>query len=316
MRSTIIILLSLPLLFSCSGQEGFTDPSDPQEVTPAGTSEVTFNSAPLPQCVYIFRKEGNVFRYDSTLNGGWSDEGKMTARLLIGDYKFLFTGPLNGQVNVLPAPLDKTVGFDQLRFVSQTSPGQPENILPAEELFLPEPDVADSTYSIRGGDVIECTLKRRVSQLGFVLNRGYKEGDEYVPQPYAEGRNILETIGEIQVKISGAGRECNYLGTSGEGTISCSYAAAGRDSIDSRGFAVFTGPFIFPPAGDGDLHLAITLIPVSGPGYPTLQLTSKLEANRKLLVTLWLSSSYFDIGVTIRNLPISGRTEGDSGVWE
>lgn len=316
MRSTIIILLSLPLLFSCSGQEGFTDPSGPQEVTPAGTSEVTFSSGPLPQCVYIFRKEGNAFRYASTLNGGWSDEGKMTTRLLIGDYKFLFTGPLNGQVNVLPAPLDKTVAFEQLRFVSQAAPGQPENILPAEELFLPEPDVADSVYSIRGGDVIECTLKRRVSQLGFILNRGYKEGDKYVPQPYEEGRNILETIGEIRVDISGAGRECDYLGTSGEGTISCRYAAAERDSIDSRGFAAFTGPFVFPPAGEKDVRLTITLVPVSGEAYPPLQLTSKLEANRKLMVYLWLSSSYFDIGVTIRDLPISGRTDGDSGVWE
>lgn len=316
MRSIILILLSLPLLFSCSDQEEAIAPAGPQEVIPAGISEVTFKSGPLPQRVYIFRKEGNAFRYDSTLDGGWSDDGKMTARLLIGDYKFLFTGPLRSQVNVLPAPLDKTVTFEQLRFVSQAAPGQPENILPAEELFLPEPDIADSVYTIRGGDKIECTLKRRVSQLEFALNRGYKEGDEYVPQPYAEGHNILEMIGEIRVEISGVGRECNYLGTSGEGTLSCQYEAAQRDNIDSQGFATFTGPFVFPPAGGGDVHLAITLISVSGKAYPTLHLTGKLETNRKLIVTLWLSSSYFDIGVTIHNLPISGRTDGDSGVWE
>lgn len=316
MRSSIIILLSLPLLFSCSGQEGFTDPPGPQEIVPAGASEITFNSGPLPQRVYIFRKEGNTFRYASTLEGGWSDEGKMTTRLLIGDYKFLFTGPLSGQIDVLPAPLDKTVTFEELRFVSQTAPGQAENILPAEELFLPEPDIANSVYTIRGGEEIDCTLKRRVSQLEFVLNRGYKEGDEYVPQPYAEGHNILETIREIRVEVSGVGRECNYLGTSGTGHISCTYAASERESIDSQGFATFKGPFVFPPADDGEVHLDITLIPVSGEAYPTLQLKSRLETNRKLMVNLWLSSSYFDIGVTIRNLPISGRTEGDSGVWE
>lgn len=316
MRSTILTLLSLPLLFSCSGQEELTNSSGRPEDIPAGISRVTFRSGPLPQRVYVFRKDGDVFRYDSTLDSGWTDEGKMTTQLMIGDYKFLFTGPLNGQVNVLPAPLDETVGFEQLRFVSPTDPGQPGNILPPEELFLPEPDVADSVYTIRGGDEIECTLKRRVAQLGFVLNRGYKEGDEYVPQPYAEGDNILKTIGEIRVEISGAGRECNYLNTSGEGTISCTYATSQRESIDPQGFATFPGPFVFPPAGDGDIHLAITLISVSGEAYPTLQLTSKLEANRKLMVNLWLGSSYFDIGVTIRNLPISDRTEGDSGGWE
>lgn len=316
MRSIILILLSLPLLFSCSDQEGPTTPSGSQEDVPAGTSLVAFKSGPLPQRVYIFRKEGNAFRYDSTLDGGWSDEGKMTTRLLIGDYKFLFTGPLNGQVNVLPAPLDKTVTFEQLRFVSQAAPGQPENILPPEELFLPEPDIAGSVYTIRGGEEIECTLKRRVSQLEFVLNRGYKEGDQYVPQPYTEEHTILETIKEIRVEISGVGRECNYLGTSGKGTVSCKYAASERESIDSQGFATFKGPFVFPPADGGDVHLAITLIPVSGEAYPTLQLASKLEANRKLMVNLWLGSSYFDVGVTFHNLPISGKTNGDSGTWE
>lgn len=316
MRSTILILLFLPLLFSCSGQDGLTDRSSQPEDIPAGISRVTFKSGPLPQCVYVFRKEGNVFRYDSTLDSGWTGEGKMTARLPVGDYKFLFTGPLNGQLSVLPAPLDKTVGFGQLRFVSQTDPVQAGNILPAEELFLPEPDVADSVYAIRGGDEIECTLKRRVSQLGFVLNRGYKEGDNYVPQPYAEGHHILETIGEIRVEISGVARECNYLGTSGEGTISCKYTADQKESIDSQGFATFSGPFVFPPAGGGDVHLTLTLIPVSGEAYQPLQLTGKLEANRKLMVNLWLGSSYFDIGVTTRNLPISGRTDGDSGEWE
>lgn len=316
MRSTILILLSLPLLFSCSGQEGLTDSSGEPENIPAGISKVVFKSGPLPQSIYIFRKEEGVFRYDSTIDGGWSDEGRMTTRLLIGNYKFLFTSPLSGQVNVLPTPLDKTVTFEQLRFVSQTVPGQTENILPAEELFLPEPAIANSVYTIRGGEEIECTLKRRVSQLEFALNRGYKEGDEYVPQPYAEGHNILETIKEIRVEVSGVGRECNYLGTSGTGNISCTYAASERESIDSQGFATFEGPFVFPPADDGEVHLAITLIPVSGEAYPTLQLTNRLEVNRKLMVNLWLSSSYFDIGVTIHNLPISGKTNGDSGVWE
>ncbi|MCD8182596.1 MAG: FimB/Mfa2 family fimbrial subunit [Bacteroides sp.] len=316
MRSAILILLSLPLLFSCSGQEELTVASGQPENIPAGISRITFRSGPMPKCVYVFRKEGNEFRYNSTLDSGWTDEGKLTTRLLIGDYKFLCTAPLEGQVDVLPTPLDKTVTFEQLRFVSQADAEHPGNILPVEELFLPEPDVAGAVYTIRGGDEIEWTLKRGVSQLVFVLNRGYKEGDEYVPQPYAEGHNIFETIEEIRVEISGVGRECNYLGTSGEGTVSCSYTASGAESINSHGFATISGPFVFPPADDGDVHLAITLVPVSGEACPALQLTSKLEANRKLMVNLWFGSSYFDIGVTTRNLPISDRTDGDLGGWE
>lgn len=316
MRSIIFILLSLPLLFSCSDQERLPDSPGEQENIPAGIARVAFRSGPLPQSVYIFRKEGNVFRYDSTLKDGWSAEGKMTARLPIGDYKFLFTGPLDGEIDLLPASLDKTVTPEQLRFVSRPVPEQGEYLLPPAELFLPEPDVADSVYEIRGEDVIECTLKRRVSQIGFVLKRGYKEGNEYVPLPYTEGHDILETIGKIQVKISGVGRECNYLGTSGEGTIFCEYEASRRDSVDSQGFAAFGGPFVFPPAANGDVRLAITLTSVEGDKYPALELTSKLEANRKLMVNLWLGSSYFDVGVTIHNVPISGKTAGDTGAWE
>ena len=113
MRLIIVSLAFLPLLFSCSGQEELTTSSGmPEENIPAGITRVAFKSGPQPQCVYIFRKEGNSFRYDSTITGGWSAEGTMTARLLVGDYKFLFTGPLDNQTNVLPASLDHTVTFE------------------------------------------------------------------------------------------------------------------------------------------------------------------------------------------------------------
>ncbi len=317
MRSTILILLFLPMLFSCADQEEpVTSGSGQPEDIPAGIARVSFASGSPSRCVYIFRREGNTFRYDSMIDTGWSADGKLTARLLVGDYKFLFLKPLNGQIDVLPASLDKAVTIDQLRFAAQEDATHPGGILPVEELFLPQPEVADSVYTIQGEDKIECTLQRRVSQLEFVLNRGYKDGDNYVAQPYEAGENILQTVKELRVEISGVARESNYLGTSGEGTVFCQYAASDRQSIDEQGFATFTGPFVFPPANGGDVHLAITLVPLSGPAYPTLQLPGKIEANRKLVVNLWLSASYFDIGVTIDNLPISGRTDGDSGMWE
>lgn len=316
MRSSILFLISLPILFSCSGEEELIDSSTNSESIPAGISWVSFNSDPPSQCVYIFRKEGSIFRYDSMIDKEWSKDGKTKVRLQVGDYKFLFTGPLNGQINMLPASLDKTVTFEQLRFSARTDTEHAKGLLPVEELFLPEPKVADSIYTIRGGDEIKCKLKRRVSQLMFTLNRGYKEADKYVPLPYDGKHNILEAVKELSIKISGVASECNYRQTSGEGTIYQTYEAADRESITPEGFATFTGPFVFPRTDTQDVKLTVTVIPVAGQPYPPIELSGKLETNRKLLVNLWLNSSYFDIGVTINTLPISDRTEGDAGIWK
>lgn len=316
-RFIILSLISLPLMFSCSEQEELTNSSDQsKENFPAGISRVAFTGGPQSQCVYIFRKEGNDFRYHSTINSGWSADGKMTARLLIGDYKFLFTGPLDGQTEVLPSALTSSITPDQLRFAAKTDDVQTNYILPVGELFLPEPDIADSVYTIRGNDEIECTLKRRVSQLEFVLRRGYKNAGKYVALPYSDGHNVLEKISALQIEIVGVARDCNYRNTSGEGNTLCNYLASNCDNIDAQGFATFAGPFVFPPAGNTEVMLKITPVSSSGVSYPTLTLPGTLEANRKLEVNLWFNPSYYDIGVTIHNRPITERTDGDTGIWE
>lgn len=317
MRLQLIFLLFLPVIISCSEQEELTYSAYEQESIPAGIAKVSFrNGEQSPQCVYVFRKDGNSFRYDSKIDTGWSAEGELITRLAVGEYKFLFTGPLNGRLDVLPASLNHSVTIEQLRFVSQTDPTDAEGILPAEELFLPEPQIADSVYSIRGGDKISCSLRRRVAQLDFILKRGFKEGDTYIPLPYKDSHNILEMVKELRVEISGVARECNYSHTSGAGNVFCSYDASTPNNIDTQGFATFNGPFVFPPNDGKEVRLTLSLISWSGHTFQPLQLVSKLEANRKLQVNLWLNSSSFDIGVVIHNLPISERTEGDSGVWE
>lgn len=316
MRSSILFLLFLPVLFSCSEKDEWFDHSEESGNIPAGISQVAFRSNAQSLRVYVFRKEENVFRYDSILDSGGSTDGKITAQLPTGDYKFLFTGPLNGQLNVLPVQLDKTVTFEQLRFAAQADTEHPNGVLPIEELFLPEPEVADSIYAIRGNNEIKCTLKRRVSQLEFVLKRGYKKGNEYIPQPFKEGENILDSIKELHVVTTGIGTECNYRGTSGEGTLFSTFSAEGEKSMDTQGFATFEGPYVFPAAEGKEILLDISLVSVSGATYPPLQLRGKLEPNRKLNVTLWLNSTRFDVGLTIHNLPISERTDGDNGIWE
>lgn len=316
MRSSILFLLFLPVLFSCSEKDEWLDHSEESGDIPAGISQVAFESNSQSLRVYVFRKEDNVFRYDTILNSEGSAEGKMTAQLRMGDYKFLFTGPLNGQLNVLPVLPDKTVTFEQLTFAAQADTEHPNAVLPVEELFLPEPEVADSVYAIRGDNEIKCTLKRRVSQLEFVLKRGYKKGNEYIPQPFEEGENILGSIQEFQVVTTGVGTKCNYRGTSGEGTLFSTFSADGEKSVDTQGFATFEGPYVLPAADGKEVLLDISLVSVSGTAYPPLRLTGKLEPNRKLKVVLWLNSTSFDVGITIHNLPISERTDGDNGIWE
>ncbi len=320
MRSNILFLISLPILFSCSPQEELTDSSGNPEEIPAGISKVSFNSRGLQSpCVYVFSKEGDNFVYQSTLDSGWTPEGKLTTRLLIGDYKFLFTGPLDDQIEVLPATLDRTVTFDQLRFAARKDEEHDGGLLPVGELYLPKSDVANQMYTIRGGEQIECTVERRVSQLSFTVARGYKkEGteNEYVPQSYTGTHNILETVKELHVEIAGVASQCNYLETSGEGTVYQTYNEASRKNVTPDGFVTFTGPFVFPPADGKEIDLTLTLVSVAGSAYPPLHLKGKLEANRQLVVNLWLTSSYFDIGVTIHTEAISGRTDGDAGMWE
>lgn len=315
MRSTILFLLSLPLLFSCSEQEELaTDGSNGAENIPAGISRVSFISDSQSQCVYIFRKEDGSFRYDSKMDSGWSEDGTRVANLLIGDYKFLFTDTQDGQLDVLPASLDESVTLDRLRFVARTDAAHEGGILPVGELFLPKPEVADSVYAIRGNDKIKCTLHRRVSQLEFILRRGYKKDGMYVEQPYTGGENILEKVQVLQIEIAGVARECNYEKFSGEGTVFQTYLAD-EGVIDDQGFATFTGPFVFPPADGKEVNLKITVTVPSNKDYSPLSLTGKLNANQKLEVNLWFTPSAFEIGVTIVRKPLSGQTDGDMGVW-
>lgn len=318
MKSSIRFLLFLPILFSCSEKQELIETSEELgNNISAEICRVTLRSDSPSECVYIFREEEGMFRYNSKVDSGWSEDGKVITRLRMGKYKFLFTSSLSGQLDIMPASMDKTVTIDQLRFVSWKDAvhGQ-DYILSTGDFFLPEPNVVDSIYTIRGGDEIECTLHRRVSQLVFALNRGYKEGNEYISQPFEKGHDIFDIVKEVHVEIYGVARECNYLETSGEGKVCYTYSATDNKDVDAKGFATLEGPFVFPPTSGGGVRLIVSLVSITGSPYPPLHLTGTLEANRKLKVNLWLNSSSFDIGVNIHNLPISERTEGDYGIWE
>lgn len=317
MRLTILFLLCLPALFSCSEQEELTTSSGEPGDIPAGISQVAFRSDLESLCVYIFRQEeDDVFRYDSSINKGWSADGRLTARLRTGVYKFLFTSSLTDGLDVLPATMDRNVTIEQVRFAARKDNKYSDAVLPTGDFYLPQPEVPDTEYIIDGRKEITCTLQRRVSQLEFALKRGFKEGDTYTPLPFKDEYNILEIIKGIQVKISGVATECNYRETSGESNVYYEYQPDPKNNVDAEGFATFEGPYVFPPATGKEVGLDITFLSANEANYQPLHLTGVLEANKKLQVTLWLNSADFSVTVTVDTLPISDTTEGDSGIWE
>lgn len=316
-RLSILFILCLPALFSCSEQEELTNSSGEPGDIPAGISQVAFRSNSGSLCVYIFRQEeDNVFRYDSSIDEGWSADGKLTARLRTGVYKFLFTSPLTDRLDLLPATMDKNVTIDQVRFAAKKDDKHSDAVLPTGDFYLPQPEVTNTEYIIDGRKEIKCKLERRVSLLEFALKRGFKEGGTYTPLPFKDKHNILEIIKGIQVKISGVATECNYQETSGESNVYYEYQPDPKTDVDAEGFATFEGPYVFPPATGKEVGLDITFLSADGAAYQPLQLTGILETNKKLQVTLWLNSADFSVAVTVDTLPISGSTEGDSGIWE
>lgn len=68
----------------------------------------------------------------------------------------------------------------------------------------------------------------------------------------------------------------------------------------------------------GETTVKVTLVPESGSSFPELVQTvgGLVERNKKLGITLWITSTYRFIGVTVKTDPISETREGDKGIWE
>lgn len=313
----IIYLLIIPLFCSCTEQwEG--DNSAPGKVL-TKSSMVTFTVGNEDISLYIFREQEGVFRYDSTVNIPAMNGGKKSVRLALGRYKFFFASLLGKYMDFHPFPLDSETTLDQLQYISRVDPENEGCILPADEVYLPEPSEIDSIYVIRGGEEIKSKLKRRVAQFSFVLKRGYEKGGKYVSLPFAEGQNILDNFQKMEVRIADVGEIIDYKGVYGKGVISESYTVETCDSLDREGYAYFTGPFVVPPVSSS-ATLSFSLLPVDKYGGVAAKMEKKLtvplERNEHLQVTLWINGNWQDIIVTIDRRPISEMAAGDSGIWE
>lgn len=310
-------------LFSCSDriaemEEQGTDGKETQSIP------VTFkagNSSGVSLC--IFRNIGDRFLYQSEIDKGWSTDGKVTVSMEKGNYRFLFVrSDGTGSVRT-PDPLQTDTPLEDIRFNALPNPSQEGEILPVNELFLPEPDAATRIYAIQGGETVTCTLKRAVSRFLLVLKRGHVENGLYVPEPYSEGDHILKYIEKAEVTISGVGTSADLYGTKGTAALSTAFLEADKDSLTAEGFAAFTGPFFFPPAEDGSVEVSATLFPKDETNGKTIRkvVNGQVKKNEQLQVVLWIEAGnepHGDrvIGMTVDTQPISNETEGDKGIWE
>lgn len=311
------------LLLSCSDR--ITEMQEPEiSGGEMQSTPVTFRAGTATNVsLFIFRKTGDRFLYQSEIDKGWSMDGKITVSMEKGDYQFLFVCSNETGMTLTPDSPQTDTSLEEIRFNALPDPIHEGEILPVNELFLPDPEVATQVYAIQGGETVSCTLKRAVSRLLLVLKRGHAENGVYVPEPYPTGSHILQEIQEAQVTISGIGTSADIYGTKGTGTLSTTFSEADKDDISDEGFASFTGPFFFPPTDNGTVRVSVDLIPQDGTTGETIRkvVTGQVKKNEQLQVVLWVEAGDEPhgeriIGVTVDTQPISEETDGDKGIWE
>ena len=66
------------------------------------------------------------------------------------------------------------------------------------------------------------------------------------------------------------------------------------------------------------MTLDLSVVPAEGAALQPVQLhlTGRAERNKRLDITLWITSGYPVVGVEIRTAPIEREQEGDTGIWE
>lgn len=281
------------------------------------TRSTTFSGGAEGVSVLVFNKNGGNYTYQQSITSGWSSDGHVDARLVVGDYKFLFMKTPGVTTSLMPATLSENVKFEDIYITSRPDPENTGYCLPVDEIFLPAtPAMADTVYSITGQDSVRCTLTRAVSRVILHLKRAAENGGQYDSFPYTSPASIMDEVQKVKMRISNVGEALNIEG--GIGTTNTYYATETADLITPSGFAVLQGPFVFPSGTGGESRVEITLDPKTGSAFSVLktEVSGLLERNRQLIVTLWVTSTYRLVEVSAETAPITDIINGDSGIWE
>ncbi len=308
----IVYWACLLLAVSCESKNEGIDSVDP--VLSART--VTFLGETEDVSVLIFGRNSTGFTYQKGVFSGWVN-GRLKIPLERGEYKCLFYKSSFVHTELFPDLRENETPWENVKIMSRPDPGQKGYVLPADEVFLPSSEVlANTIYVVPENDTVRSTLTRAVGKIILQLKRGFSESGNIDSLPYAAGSNIMDEIEQISLDITGVGEAVNIAG--GLGKASMEWTASSADRITSSGFAVFDGPFVFPPAAGEKTKVGITLKPKSGSPFPPMSrsVEGNIVRNEKLVITLWLTSTYRFVGVQVRRDPIQDETQGDAGLWE
>lgn len=190
-------------------------------------------------------------------------------------------------------------------------------------LFIQAKKNADGTYT----EVSDSTDVFGVSQLAGIEMQftGLNKNVNLVGDKTTTGPGSLFDI-DFQVPDL---KNTVTRGTSQENTKVGTNGFLNYDNITGeeirKGSAHVYGAYVLPFA-DSATTTGLTLLLTNGLGNQrTLSIPGNitLERNKVTLIKIYVlkgtvfnTTVYFDIGVTIHNLPISERTDGDSGIWE
>lgn len=311
----LFIVTAAVALAACS------EPEPSKDAAPAtGTTRVALQrEGSAPVSVYAFRQQGEAFLYDTLFREGWTADGTLHVRMRNGSYKFLFASGADNNLVLTPVP-DRTTAWEEVAFTLQKDASSSGTYLPSDELFLQYPaSDAGRVYEIRGTDVaVKARLTRAVCRIGVALKRGYRDADGYIEVPYAKPHSVLDEIDRIEITTDGTGLSVRPDAVAGKAAVHTVLAAADYAELTDEGFVLLDGPFVLPPAVGDEIGLAISVVPKAGAALEPKQLSLKGSAvrNKRLDVTLWITSGYPEIGVEIRTTPIDREQDGDTGIWE
>lgn len=313
MKGRSIVYWTLILLtVSCVKEEEGMGKTEPE----VASRSVTFEAGTENVGVLIFGRNDTVFTYSDRITSGWDAEGRTSVQLETGDYKFWFYKSALVNTQLLPDLLT-SAKTGEVKISLREDLAHAGYYLPADEVFLAaSPEMAEKVYEIRGGDTVRNTLTRAVGQIVLELKRGALENGQIDSLPYGAGETIMDFIKEVTLDISNVGEAAAAAG--GIGSVRTLWTSTEMPVMSGSGFARFEGPFVFPPEKGRKTAVKITLTPESGGPFPELIQTVEglVERNKKLTITLWITSTYRFIGVTVKTDPISETMEGDKGIWE
>lgn len=313
LRSLLYIIL-LGSLAACTEQHREVLPET--DVT-SGKYRMTFVADRPDYSVLIFRKGTQNFTYQQTIASGWTEDGKMSAELPVGEYKFLFAYSFGKNTRLAPVPVLNSTQLEDIRFTVQNPQDPTGDVLPGDELFLPVTEIG-TVYNITGATTIYDTLKRAVCRPVLLVKRGMKVADgSFHTLPYEANDSILRLVKKITLNIDPVGVELDVMGNSyGEGRFTHEWQAAERDSVMQGGFAAFTGPFFFPSPNQVT-NFEITLFPTENAPHKELSMrvSHALELNHQIVITAWITDDWNFVDISVETRPIVTEIPGEEGIW-